>query len=557
MKTPDERPVIQIDITNACTHRCSNCTRFCGFQKKPYFMDFDYFCRAVDTLKNRKGVIGIIGGEPTLHPKFKEMCKYLNEIIPKENRVDKSELRYPTNDYIGLLNRVKLGGMELLDFGELSLMGVTGAGLWTSITPQYKRYLEDILDTFDEQFINDHNSISFHQPILISRRELEIKDDDWLEMREGCWVNRLWSGAVTPKGAFFCEVAGSLDMLFNGPGGLPLENDWWKRPIEDYEYQFHWCEMCGIPLKTYSRNANESITDVSQEMFDKIVQNDDVNYDYVKDRIHLIRINDGKIINGVDMDSYHGNEYLDDSNDRIADDSIAKAGKPVGIVLRSDNIDDDIFHSRLKTNSPFIEETIVVGNGNITHRYKNGELEIIGDRDATLGNLLEYIGKCRYIILMDDNIKLRRHYSVLEDCVINPGMLFYVNYTEKSKGISPFVTRFDGREVGRCILFSSFSNSMTEKMKRYTIDDGIFGKIRNNWHQNKIMPMTKILNRYISNKTDRDVSIRRLKNIFFFAGKYTKRHGIKGTIRLAARKISGKSGQDVIDMVRRTWKIKL
>lgn len=41
---------IQIDITNACTHQCSNCTRFCGHHRKPFFMDLETFQRAVDSL---------------------------------------------------------------------------------------------------------------------------------------------------------------------------------------------------------------------------------------------------------------------------------------------------------------------------------------------------------------------------------------------------------------------------------------------------------------------------------------------------------------------------
>jgi hypothetical protein len=38
MRPLAEMATIQIDITNACPNRCSNCTRFCG-HRPPYFME--------------------------------------------------------------------------------------------------------------------------------------------------------------------------------------------------------------------------------------------------------------------------------------------------------------------------------------------------------------------------------------------------------------------------------------------------------------------------------------------------------------------------------------
>ena len=70
MRSPKDMGIIEIDITNACVHACANCTRFCGHHKKPFYMDFETFKKAVDSLKDYKGMIGIIGGEPTIHPEF-------------------------------------------------------------------------------------------------------------------------------------------------------------------------------------------------------------------------------------------------------------------------------------------------------------------------------------------------------------------------------------------------------------------------------------------------------------------------------------------------------
>jgi MoaA/NifB/PqqE/SkfB family radical SAM enzyme len=79
MRSPKDMRTIQIDITNACVHKCSNCTRFCGHHKKPFFMEWETFKKAVDSLSGFKKRIGIMGGEPTLHPQFERFVRYLGE----------------------------------------------------------------------------------------------------------------------------------------------------------------------------------------------------------------------------------------------------------------------------------------------------------------------------------------------------------------------------------------------------------------------------------------------------------------------------------------------
>ena len=62
MRSPADMQIIQIDITNACIHNCSNCTRFCGLHRKPFFMDFATFKKAVDSLAGYRGIVGVMGG---------------------------------------------------------------------------------------------------------------------------------------------------------------------------------------------------------------------------------------------------------------------------------------------------------------------------------------------------------------------------------------------------------------------------------------------------------------------------------------------------------------
>ena len=90
MRSPADMGTIQIDITNACTLQCSNCTRFCGNHKKPFFMNYEDFKKAVDSLEGFNGVTGVMGGEPTLHPEFERFVLYLQKKFgerKKENRL--------------------------------------------------------------------------------------------------------------------------------------------------------------------------------------------------------------------------------------------------------------------------------------------------------------------------------------------------------------------------------------------------------------------------------------------------------------------------------------
>ena len=61
MKSPQDMRIIQIDVTNACIHQCSNCTRFCGHHKKPFFMDVETFKKAVDSMEGYVGTVSMMG----------------------------------------------------------------------------------------------------------------------------------------------------------------------------------------------------------------------------------------------------------------------------------------------------------------------------------------------------------------------------------------------------------------------------------------------------------------------------------------------------------------
>lgn len=294
MRSPADMEFIQIDITNACNMRCSNCTRFCGNHEKPFFMDFDTFRRAVDSLDAFDGVTGIIGGEPTLHPEFERFALYLQEKFGKPSGRD--VLFYPQKDFIHAIHQREFESSMLKQRMDGShFLKKHGAGLWSNMSSTYRKYYEIIQDTFSVEYLNDHLNPSFHQPGLFSRKDLGISDEDWIPLRDRCWVQNTWSATITPKGAFFCEIAGALDMLFDGPGGWKIEPDWWKRKPEEFADQLHWCEFCGFALEglTFTRDSQEEVDDVSPSLYERLKNTSSPKLKAGK--INLVRITNGRI----------------------------------------------------------------------------------------------------------------------------------------------------------------------------------------------------------------------------------------------------------------------
>jgi len=196
-------------------------------------MDFETFKRAVDSLVGFQGKqgVGIMGGEPLLHPEFAEMAEYAALKLTPEKM-----------------------------------------GLW-SCFPESKAHLGSVIaDCFGTVFVNDHSiDTVIHAPFLVSIQEIADKKDMWY-LIEHCWAWASWSASINPKGAYFCEIAAAMAMLFDdGETAWPVEPDWWLRVPKDYVAQMEkWCPLCGgaVPLKR--RCSTEIVDDVSPGMLDRL-----------------------------------------------------------------------------------------------------------------------------------------------------------------------------------------------------------------------------------------------------------------------------------------------
>lgn len=223
---------IQIEITNACHKACSNCTRFIGHHPKPYFMDFETFKRAVDSMAGFPKMTGMMGGEPLLHPEFSKFCDYMHSKIPAAQ-----------------------------------------CGLWTCFPAGKEHHRERIAKTFGNIFLNDQgrNDI-LHGPLLVASEELDIEPMARDLLIDRCWVQNYWSASINPHGAFFCEVAAALSMLLSDePDGWPVEPQWWARVPKHYVEQMDkYCMKCGAAMPLKKRPSTDGIDDISSKMFEML-----------------------------------------------------------------------------------------------------------------------------------------------------------------------------------------------------------------------------------------------------------------------------------------------
>ena len=385
MRSPADMGTIQIDITNACNMKCSNCTRFCGNHDNVFFMNYDTFKRAVESLEGFDGITGVIGGEPTLHPEFERFAGLLREKFGAP--VGEEGLLYPQKDFIHGVHQREFASEVIREYPSGGkFMKKYGAGLWSNMSNTYQKHYETIQDTFSVQYLNDHLNPSFHQPGLFSRKDLGIPDEEWFKLRDKCWIQNTWSATITPKGAFFCEVAGALDMLFDGPGGWPIEPGWWKRTHEDFKDQLHWCDICGFELegRTFTRDSQEETDDVSPTVYEMLKKTE-------SPKLKSGHINPVRIENGIiDMASKPedkrfvvGDRYIAKYEDRFQEKNSVLFHMDIEEVMISDG---DGFGEKL---NKLIFAGGVAGQKNINSKW----ILLKEQEDVDCSELKEMIGK--------------------------------------------------------------------------------------------------------------------------------------------------------------------
>jgi hypothetical protein len=213
-------------------------------------------------------MVGFQGGEPLLHPNFVEMCIYAKSKIPK-----------------------------------------TQLGLWTTLPEGFEHYREIICDTFEHIFINDHtrNDV-MHHPALVAIQEVILDKPTMWHHIDHCWAQMSWSASINPKGAFFCEIAAAMAILYNEEGGWPVEPGWWNRIPKDFKEQMEqFCPRCGFAAPLIRRPSVENIDDISPGVF-AILQETSPKIKFGKYRLHSLKTGEDKRPVATYKDTAYRNE---------------------------------------------------------------------------------------------------------------------------------------------------------------------------------------------------------------------------------------------------------
>jgi hypothetical protein len=493
MRPVRDMKIIQIDVTNVCYYSCSNCTRFVGHQKKPFFMDYNTFKKAVDSLYDFPGIVGIIGGEPTLHPQFSKFMHYYVEKIPDRKR----------------------------------------RNLWTSLGKGYYKHFETIKDTFSCEFINDHMSDVMHQPILVASDEVYKDKNKMWELIENCWVQNKWSATITPKGAFFCEVAAALDMLLDGPGGWAVESGWWKKDVEEYTKQKEWaCKKCGAAIPLRCRNADDGCDDISSGNL-SLLHN-----------VKSPKVKKGKFVlfNEQDHDENYNNEWKPHkyimNDDRISE--MNKSIKPrflEGVFICGDG---SVTLSRLSTALKYFDNILIIlgsKDDNILRLCKEKNVKYILKADSFTENnevnwgsvlkvILDNVTHNDWIMIVEHDLILPKDFlKQFKDCILNPGFVYLY------KGSLLNIISLKRNRTFNSIIFNLKAKSLSKiKSKMENINEkDLVSLAENIWPKNKIEePGYKLISEnLIFNSNLPDISLEKFKYYLSIGYNYRKTNKLK------------------------------
>lgn len=241
MKAPGDKRgdacygVMQIIITNCCDlGTCANCTQFCPYACRRYFMSLDNVRDAIDSVAEYPGVIGIMGGNPCIHPHFDAISEHLARVIP-----DKARRGLWTNNFNGHGDRIAN------TYGYFNL-NAHGNKLWAA----------EMNDAVPAAKVWGMDTPSMHAPVAVSMRDMALTKSRRHDLIATCDINQRWSPAITEiKGyarGYFCEIAAAMAHVLNHPPetGVEIVPNWWRRPMENFAHQVDtYCHDCGAPLR--------------------------------------------------------------------------------------------------------------------------------------------------------------------------------------------------------------------------------------------------------------------------------------------------------------------
>jgi hypothetical protein len=452
MRSPTEMDIIQVDISTKCHLKCSNCTRLIAHQPKREDMPLEKFEQAVKSMEGwqRPGnILGVIAGEPTLHSEFEQISMRFAEL------------------WGGPLTGN--GKFPVADFNDMAVARLhdrtNGRGLWTSLGAGFYRHYETIMEVYGFWNVNTHETAGRHQALLLSRKDYQeatgISDDQWIQNRDNCWVQKLWSATINDKGAYFCEVAATIDRLyFGGAHAWPVEQGWWQRQPDDFKSQLDLCNYCSLAQPGPAQIDMLERDIISEENVAKLIQAGSPavkkrNYEKFDRKLHLERRNPNTKTN-----------YIEDPRRVGIGHRSTKPHKLSGVVV-SVNYARHLAETLPQNIAQFDQFAVVTTAGDLATQAvakENGATLVISNRcydddhsfnkGRMLNDGLAALDNPDWVIVTDADVFLNkgtRDYVLNHS--LNPGSLHFTKRQDRGGAASPF----GQANIAPCGYFQLFS----------------------------------------------------------------------------------------------------
>jgi len=218
---------IEFDITYECNLKCIACNRSCSqapTNEQMEFTDIERFISESIELGKEWDLINILGGEPTLHPDFEKIIKYISEnyIIPHSS---KTILQIVSN---GLTEKTR------------------------NLLEKVKSYKNVFIDY---NSFKTNNKIEYFSPF----NDAPIDDENFkkADYKKACWVTSYCGIGLNKFGYYGCSICGGIDRIINESRcGIKHLKD---ISIENFQKYFSiFCKYCGN-FKDYDINKGNFI----------------------------------------------------------------------------------------------------------------------------------------------------------------------------------------------------------------------------------------------------------------------------------------------------------
>jgi hypothetical protein len=220
-------------------------------------------------LQGRGKLVGIIGGEPLLHPQFPDIVDIMLEHVPRVGNRGLWTSKDWKNDEHPKWGPMRPQVERLVGHHDKLGRGTNGKKGWLN----WNMHLAEMRVQ--------------HQPVLAASRDLVPNPVERWKLIENCWLQRSWSPSITPNGFYFCEVAAALDEVIGDKShGLPIEPGCWegdldfitarggiRQPTGKFAEQVEWaCQQCGVCVPMPGRPDSDEIDDVSPSHMKRLHQ---------------------------------------------------------------------------------------------------------------------------------------------------------------------------------------------------------------------------------------------------------------------------------------------